>query len=78
LERLSSGDEHLLGALRSKLAKELVFLERSPPATRSKLKMKKWIEQKGIWPVCTKPLPEKPSVLDHLEAFSGYTPQNTG
>jgi hypothetical protein len=53
LERLSGGDARLLWALRRKLAKELTYLERSTPAARTKLKMKKWIEQRGICPVCS-------------------------
>ena len=38
LDRLSAGDAQLLWALRRKLAKELVYLERSTPAARGKLK----------------------------------------
>lgn len=54
-----------------------MHLERSTPAVRSKLKMKKWIEQKGICPVCSQLLPEKHADLDRIEAFLGYTPENT-
>ena len=77
LERLSAGDQRILWALRRKLAKELVYLERSSPAARTKLKAKKWVEQGGICPVCTQMLPEKNAELDRLEAFLGYTSENT-
>jgi hypothetical protein len=77
LERLSGGDPRIQWALRRKLAKELVYLERSTPAARTKLKMKKWIEQKGICPVCLQLLPEKNAELDRVEAFLGYVPENT-
>jgi len=77
LERLSGGDEKTLWALRRKLAKELMYLERSTPMVRAKLKMKKWIEQKGVCPICSKMLPEKHAVLDRYEAFGGYTAENT-
>ena len=77
LERLSGGDLRLLWALRRKLAKELIYLERGTPAARTKLKMKKWIEQKGICPVCSLLLPEKNSELDRSDAFLGYTAENT-
>jgi len=77
LERLSGGDERLLWALRRKLAKELVYLERSTPAARSKLKIQKRMEQKGICPVCNERLPEKNAELDRFEAFHGYTAENT-
>lgn len=77
LERLSGGDARLHWALRRKLTKELLYLERSTPAARTKLKMKKWIEQKGICPVCSQLLPEKNAELDRIEAFLGYVPENT-
>jgi hypothetical protein len=35
---LSGGDEQLMWALRRKFAKELIYLERSRPAARKKLK----------------------------------------
>ena len=38
LHTLSGGDARLMWALRRKLAKELVYIERSTPAARSKLK----------------------------------------
>jgi hypothetical protein len=69
LERLAAGDEKLLWALRRKLAKELVYLERSTPMVRAKLKMKKWIEQKGICPLCNQLLPEKKRRAGSLRGF---------
>jgi hypothetical protein len=77
LERLSDGNARLLWALRRKLTKELLYLERSTPAARTKLKMKKWIEQRGICPVCSRLLPEKNAELDRFDAFLGYTFENT-
>lgn len=77
LERLASGDARLLWALRRKLTKELGYLERSTPNARNKLKMKKWIQQKGICPICKELLPEKNAELDRFEAFHGYTAENT-
>jgi hypothetical protein len=77
LERISGGDERLMWALRRKLAKELIYLERGTPAARTKLKMTKWIEQKGICPICSQLLPEKNSELDRFDAFLGYTKENT-
>lgn len=77
LERASGGDARLLWALRRKLAKELVYLERGDPAARGKLKLEKRVEQKGRCPICNEPLPEKNAELDRFEAFDGYTPENT-
>lgn len=77
LERLAGGDSRVLWALRRKLAKELIYLERSTPAARTKLKLKKWNEQKGICPICGELLPKKNSELDRTEAMLGYTPENT-
>ena len=67
----------MLWALRRKLTKELMYLERSTPAARTKVKMKKWIEQRGICPVCSQLLPEKNAELDRFDAFLGYTAANT-
>lgn len=77
LLRLSGGDQRVLWALRRKLAKELMYLERSTPAARTKLKARKWAEQGGVCPVCTQPLPQKNAELDRFEAFLGYTAENT-
>jgi len=77
LSRLADGDEKLLWALRRKLAKELGYLERGNPAHRNKLKVKKWMEQRGICPICHEELPEKNTELDRIEAFLGYTAENT-
>jgi hypothetical protein len=77
LERLSGVDEKLLWALRRKLTKQLGYLERGNPTIRNKLKMKKWMQQAGICPICGKLLPEKNAELDRFDAFQGYTAENT-
>lgn len=77
LELMSNGDAGLLWALRRKLAKELVYGERSKPMHRKMLKLKKMAAQRGICAVCGKDLPEKNSILDRLEAMGGYTIENT-
>jgi hypothetical protein len=77
LVRLSNGDNKLLWALRRKLTKELGYLERSNPTARNKLKVKKWMQQNGICPICMERLPEKNAELDRIDAFLGYTEENT-
>jgi hypothetical protein len=47
LDALSGGDARLMWALRRKLAKELVYIERSTPAARNKLKALMWGKQNG-------------------------------
>jgi hypothetical protein len=77
LQTLSSGDEELLWALRRKVAKELVYDERSKTNQRVALKKTKRREQNNKCAVCTKELPAKNVVLDRLEAMKGYTLENT-
>jgi ribosomal protein L44E len=77
LETLASGDPELHWALRRKLAKELVYDERSGPSARRKLKALKRQEQKNRCAVCSGELPEKYVTLDRLEAMRGYTAENT-
>jgi hypothetical protein len=77
LEAASGGDSKLLWALRRKLAKELIYLERGTPIRRKKLKQQKFIEQKGVCAICGRELPERGAELDRADAFLGYTPQNT-
>jgi len=77
LDRLSSGDADLMFALRRKLSKELMYLERGVPIIRVKLKAQKRKEQNGLCAVCMKALPEKGAELDRFEAKLGYTAQNT-
>lgn len=74
---LANGDKELHWALRRKLAKELVYDERSRPGDRRALKAYKRGEQKGVCALCTATLPEKYAVLDRLEAMLGYTRENT-
>jgi DNA repair exonuclease SbcCD ATPase subunit len=77
LERLSGDDPELLFAYRRKLAKELIYDERSKPIERRKLKELKRRQQNGICPVCSEELPPKYAELDRLRASAGYTPENT-
>lgn len=76
LTRCAKGDERLLWALRRKLAKELVYLERGKPTDRAKLKTLMWKKQEGICALCNKPMEKKGSELDRFNAFDGYTESN--
>ena len=77
LERASGGDPQILWALRRKIAKELVYLERSNPGERRKLQNQKYSEQNGLCAICGEKLPERGGELDRFEAFRGYTTENT-
>ena len=76
LHTLSGGDARLMWALRRKLAKELVYLERSTPAARNKLKALMWAKQSGICALCSEPMPQKSSELDRTAAYLGYIESN--
>jgi 5-methylcytosine-specific restriction endonuclease McrA len=79
LKGLSGGDSELLFAYRRKIAKELMYDERSSPAKRKSLKRRKLISQDGKCALCGGPLPPGGlgSVLDRLNAIDGYTDSNT-
>lgn len=79
LEGLSGGEAELLFAYRRKIAKELIYDERSSPAKRKSLKRRKLISQSGKCALCGEPLPPAGlgSVLDRLNAMGGYTDSNT-
>ena len=77
LETASGGDPKVLWALRRKIAKELIYLERGRPVDRKKLQIQKYIEQSGLCTICGKKLPERGAELDRKEAFLGYTSENT-
>jgi hypothetical protein len=77
LERLSAGDPRVLWALRRKLTKELIYLERGTPQMRNALKRRKMIAQNGICPLCREDLPPSGAELDRAEAYLGYTDSNT-
>jgi hypothetical protein len=77
LERLSNGDPRLLWALRRKLTKELGYLERGTPAHRAGLKAQKYDEQVAFCAMCGERLPLKDIDLDRIEAYLGYTAENT-
>lgn len=74
---LSLDDQSLLWALRRKLAKELVYDERSKPMQRKAVKAKKRAEQSGRCAICSSDLPPRGAVLDRFEAMKGYTVENT-
>ena len=76
LDLLSQGDPRLLWALQRKLAKELVYRERSTPAVRNKLKAIKWISQNGRCAICAEEMAQKGSELDRSEAYLGYVESN--
>lgn len=77
LELLSGGDQNILWALRRKIAKELIYLERGRPVDRRKLQNQKYAEQQGLCAICGERLPERGGELDRFEAFLGYTHSNT-
>jgi hypothetical protein len=79
LRALSAGDPELLFAYRRKVAKELVYDERSSPTKRKSLKRRKLISQEGKCAICSDPLPPAAlgAVLDRLHAMDGYTDPNT-
>lgn len=77
LASLAGGDADLLFAYRRKVAKMLVYDERSGPMLRRKLKAAKRTEQNGLCALCGDALPAKYVVLDRFRAVDGYTPANT-
>lgn len=77
LHNLAGEEPDLLFAYRRKIAKELVYDERGKPMKRRLLKMKKMIAQKGLCAECAKELPKRGSELDRINAFDGYTEENT-
>lgn len=77
LDALSNGDVRLVWALRRKLYKELIYLERGKPMHRVRLKKLKRLAQDDLCALCNHPLPARGSVLDRLDAMAGYTEQNT-
>jgi len=77
LDRLSADDPRVLWALRRKLTKELIYLERGTPQMRTALKRRKMVAQNGICPLCRQKLPPSGAELDRAEAFLGYTDENT-
>lgn len=74
---LSDGDPALLFAYRRKVAKMLIYDERSGPNERRKLKKLKLLEQHGLCAFCAEPLPPTYNVLDRTHAVDGYTMENT-
>lgn len=77
LLELAAGDLELHWALRRKLAKELMYDERSKPTQRRDLKEKKRREQNNRCANCSCDLPLKNVVLDRFAAMKGYTFENT-
>lgn len=74
---LAGGDPELLFAYRRKIAKMLVYDERSGPNERRKLKALKRKQQDGCCDICKKKLPDSYNVLDRITAIGGYTDENT-
>jgi len=77
MRELAGADEDLYWALRRKVCKELGYDERGKPGLRKKLKVKKWMQQRGKCAACACDLPESGAVLDRFEAMKGYTDENT-
>jgi len=77
LIRVAAGDDRVLWAMRRKLAKELVYLERGKPMHRKRLKEKKYVEQVALCAFCGRVLPYRNAELDRIDAFKGYTMENT-
>ena len=77
LLRLARDDKDLHWALRRKLAKELIYDERSSPNERRRLKQLKRKEQNNKCAICKLELPPSYNTLDRLEAMKGYTSENT-
>lgn len=76
IQQAARGDEDLAFALRRKVAKELIYDERSKPMARRALKKKVRQLQGGICPLCNVGLPEKYCVLDRSRAVDGYVEEN--
>lgn len=76
LHDLSSGDARLMWALRRKLAKELIYIERGTPAVRNKLKTLMWEKQNYNCALCHQPMQKNGSELDRFEAYLGYVESN--
>jgi hypothetical protein len=77
LLHLARDDKDLHWALRRKLAKELIYDERSTPNERRRLKRLKRKEQENRCAICQRELPPSYNVLDRFEAMKGYTLENT-
>ncbi|QRN96997.1 hypothetical protein JRI60_49925 [Archangium violaceum] len=76
LNRLASGDEELLFALRRKVAKELSYDERKKPNPRRALKKRMRARQGNLCPLCRETLPKRYCVLDRFNAVGGYVESN--
>src|SRR5881396_2642328 len=77
ISTLAMDDPQLHFAYRRKIYKELIYKERGTPTQRRRLKKKKHSDQHGLCIQCAKSIPVKYSELDRLEAWKGYTEQNT-
>ena len=76
LDAQSAGDADLLFALRRKVAKELVYDERSKPMARRALKKRMRLSQNNLCPLCQEILPDTYCVLDRFNAADGYVEAN--
>jgi RNase P subunit RPR2 len=77
LRELAGEHMDLLFAYRRKVYKELIYDERDKPMVRKRLKALKRKEQRGLCPLCNRPLPAAYCVLDRFVAAAGYTSDNT-
>lgn len=76
IELLSAGDSGKKFAFRRKIAKELIYLERSKPSKRKRLKKQKWKAQEGKCADCKCSLELRGSILDRKHAILGYNAEN--
>lgn len=76
IQAVAGDDRELLFALRRKVAKELIYDERSKPAARKKLKALMRKKQNGKCAACPNPLPARGAVLDRKTAIGGYVEEN--
>jgi len=76
LDALSHGDSELLFAYRRKIAKQLVYDERSSPMARRALKRRMLVAQDGKCALCNETLPPTYNVLDRFDAIKGYVDEN--
>jgi len=77
IDTLAVGDPELRFAYNRKIAKMLVYDERSGPMERRKVKAAKRREQNNLCAECAQTLPQKYAVIDRLRAADGYTLENT-
>ncbi len=83
ISEAANQDQRLAFSLNRYVFKNLSYVERGTPVQRTKLKLAKLIEQDGKYAYSVCPTPEMPMrkedepELDRIDAFHGYTRENT-